>query len=104
MQANASSLLINVQELLEQPSHSKDHETEPDSPEVAIDTYLKEPSLAIYDSLPNPLESDNPTLTMNDPLVYWKQHEAIKPILYNLAHHFLFAPPGSVPYQKDYSA
>ena len=47
MQANASSLLINVQELLEQSSHSKDHEMEPDSPEVAIDTYLKEPSLAI---------------------------------------------------------
>ena len=71
MQANASSLLINVQELLEQSSH---HEMEADSPEVVIDTYLKEPNLTIYDSLPNPLESDNHTLTMNDPLVYWKQH------------------------------
>ena len=101
MQANASSLLINVQELLEQSSR---HEMEADSPEVVIDTYLKEPNLAIYDSLSNPLESDNPTLMMNDPLVYWKQHEATKPILYNLVHRFLFAPPGSVPYQKNYSA
>ena len=98
-----SSLLSSVQELLEQSSHSSDHEMEPDSPEVAIDAYLKEPNLPMYESVPNPIDPDNPTIERNDPLIFWKNNETAKPILSRLARRYLSAPPGSVPSERLFS-
>ena len=92
-----SSLLNCVQEMME---HSSDSESEPDSPDVVIAAYLKEPNLPMFELIPNPLDPDNPTNKVKDPLLYWKQNEVSNPILAKLARWFLSPPPGSVPSER----
>ena len=90
-------LLNCVQEMME---HSSDSESEPDSPDVVIAAYLKEPNLPMFELIPNPLDPDNPT---KDALLYWKQNEVSNPILAKLARRFVSPPPGSVPSERLFS-
>ena len=95
-----SSLLNCVQEMMEQ---SSDSESEPDSPDVVIAAYLKEPNLPMFELITNPLDPDNPTNKVKDPLLYWKQNEVSNPILAKLARRFVSPPPGSVPSERLFS-
>ena len=57
----------------------------------------------MYESVPNPIDPDNPTIERNDPLIFWKNNETAKPILSRLARRYLSAPPGSVPSERLFS-
>ena len=98
-----SSLRVNlllptcVEEMLE---HSSDSEMEPDSPEIVITAYLKEPNLPLSESVPNP---EKPGTRKDDPLLYWKKNEQSNPLLAKLARRFLCAPPESVPSERLFS-
>ena len=80
--------------------HSSDSEMEPDSPEIIVTAYLKEPNLPMGESVPNPIDPEKPITRRNDPLLYWKNNEQSKPLLAKLARRFLCAPPGSVPSER----
>ena len=95
VQSESQSLLLScVEEMLE---HSRDSEMEPDSPEIIITAYLKEPNLPMSETVPNPIDPEKPATRRNVPLFYWKNNEQSKPVLVKLACHFLCATPRSVP-------
>ena len=102
-----SSLRVNlccfscVEEMLE---HSSDSEMEPDSPEIIVTAYLKEPNLPMGESVPNPIDPEKPITRRNDPLLYWKNNEQSKPLLAKLACRFLCAPPGRIPSERLFSS
>jgi len=101
VQSEGQSLLLScVEEMLE---HSCNSETEPDSPEIIVTAYLKEPNLPMSESVPNPIDPEKPITRRNDPLLYWKNNEQSKLLLAKLARRFLCAPPGSVPSERLFS-
>ena len=93
-------LLTCVEEMLE---HSSDSEMEPDSPEIVITAYLKEPNLPLSESVSNPIDPEKPGTRRNDPLLYWKKNEQSNPLLAKWARRFLCAPPGSIPSERLFS-
>ena len=98
VQSESQSLLLTcVEEMLE---HSSDSEMEPDSPEIFITAYLKEPNLPLSESVPNP---EKPGTRKDDPLLYWKKNEQSNLLLAKLARRFLCAPPGSIPSERLFS-
>ena len=102
VQSESQSLLLScVEEMLE---HSSDSEMEPDSPEIIVTAYLKEPNLPMSESVPNPTDPEKPITRRNDPLLYWKNNEQSKPLLAKLACRFLCAPPGRIPSERLFSS
>ena len=75
-------MLTCVEEMLD---HSRDSEMEPDSPEIVITAYLKDPNLPLSESVANPIDPEKPGTRRNDPLLYWKKNEQSNPLLAKLA-------------------
>ena len=68
-----------------------------------LTSYLQEPNLPLYTTIPSVIDPERVTMKRNNPLQYWKDNEKSKPVLDKLARKYLNATAGSVPSERLFS-
>ena len=87
-----SSILGTMVDMMADDSGDREDDTHLQEDAFKITSYLQEPNLLLYSTIPSVIDPEKVTMKRNNSLQYWKDNYKSKPLLAKLAKKYFSGP------------